>query len=101
MSKPQGFSLLEVVLAAFLVSCVVVSLMGVWPAYARAAEQNRAYLAANFLARQEMEYAINQGYIAVANRTSDVTVRAILAGITAVVDYRELSASLFGRDIRI
>lgn len=87
MNKRRGFSLLEVLLAAGLVSCLVVALTGVWPAYARAAEQNRSYLAADFLARQEMEYAINQGYSAVANRTSDVTVRSVLAGKGVAVEF--------------
>lgn len=88
MKSTRALTLLECAFAAFLFSSILVAIFAAWPTYARAADQNRTRVGGLFLARQEMEYAISQGFAAVAARTRSVTMTATVAGNTLQTPYQ-------------
>ncbi len=101
MTGQRALTLLECVFAAFLFSTVMVLSFGVWPTYARAADQNRTRIGALFMARQEMEYAMSQGYAAVAPRSRTINLTATVGGHTIVTPYLvELQTTTLSPDLK-
>lgn len=79
----------------------MVFLLGLWPGYARAAEKNRHYVGAAFLARQELEWGLSQPFDGLASRSRDLTLTATVANRISVTPYHcELSVTNVNADLK-
>lgn len=76
----RGFGLLETAIAAAIFSSMLVLLIGIWPAYARAIEKSRLQLGGAQLASQEMEASLAQGYYGVRDRSGKLTLDYVVGG---------------------
>lgn len=59
---PGGYSLLEMIVAAFIFAAVAVALSGVFSYHYRAIGTSRLFLVGQFLARDRMDSLINAGF---------------------------------------
>ncbi|MGE4206568.1 MAG: hypothetical protein AB7J86_38285 [Vulcanimicrobiota bacterium] len=64
----RGLTLVETILASFLLGTMIVAVMGVWPAYYRAVEKSKNRRVAVALAEQQMEIAMAEGFLGVRRR---------------------------------
>lgn len=97
----RAVTLLEAAFAGFLFSTLMVFLLGVWPAYGRAAEKNRQYLGAAFLARQELEWGMSQPFATLTGRSRDLTLTALVADQSVVTQYHcQLTVSLINPGLK-
>ena len=64
----RGLTLVETILASFLLGTMVIAVMGVWPAYYRAVEKSKNRRVAVGLADQQMEIALAEGFLGVRRR---------------------------------
>lgn len=93
MKCRRGFSLLEVILASILITAVVISLMGVWPAHHQLIEKKKRRGAAVFFATREMELALDQGFdgvgpVGAPPQVQVVQVESVISDVPQTVEYK-------------
>ena len=62
MQRRRGMSLLETMIAAILVTAMVISVMGTWPAYHQLIEKRKRRATAVFLVQRNLELALQAGF---------------------------------------
>ena len=88
--KPNGFSLLEILLGGILFSTVLVYLASIWGMHARIIGHTRDRMVANFIAGQQIENCITAGFRGVDLLTGPPilsTISTTINGVQQDVDY--------------
>lgn len=91
--RRRGLSLLETMIASILITAMIISLMGTWPAYHQLLEKKKRRATAVFLVARQIELALDLGFDGVgavggAPLNETVTVESIISNVPQVVDYQ-------------
>ncbi len=82
MRKAEGFSLVEVLIAAAILAVVLLALASMFPTAYRNVDQGGEQTTAATLAQQRMEWLRNQSYVSLATGTTSETPIPGYAGYT-------------------
>lgn len=89
--KDKGFSLLEVIIGAFIVTSVFSGVAALWMLHQRVMHQSRNRLIANFVLQSEMERVLAGGFYTVDDRAAEppqvYTIVRTFRGTTQQVDF--------------
>ena len=90
MKRAWGLSLLETMIAAILVTAMVIGLMGTWPAYHQLIEKRKRRSTAVFLVTKGLELALQEGFDEVDSvnpLVEVVNVESLISDVPQTVTY--------------
>lgn len=85
--RRRGLNLLEMVLALFIFSSIMVALFNMWGFHARALASTRNQMVASFILSQKLEESVALGWTATSQAPAAVTVTHTAKGQDVPVEY--------------